>query len=142
MAIVWLAAKADAATKTLFFHSLGWSVGADDLLSTFSRFGFVLFYSRRSVLRALRYSHAKKLRPPLRFGGRGSRRSRSPPASLCTTRLLHRRRRFTRRMPRSAGRPLHPVAPRPPPPAPPLLRPPLAPAPRFTLQGDRKKREF
>jgi hypothetical protein len=73
MATVWLAAKADPASKTLFFHSLGWSAGADDLLSTFSRFGFVLFCSRRSVLRALRCSHAEKLRPPLRFGGRGSR---------------------------------------------------------------------
>lgn len=49
MAIVWLAVKADPATKTLFFHSLGWSAGADDLLSTFSRFGRL--FAPRSVPR-------------------------------------------------------------------------------------------
>uniref|UniRef100_A0A0E0G6P1 Uncharacterized protein n=1 Tax=Oryza nivara TaxID=4536 RepID=A0A0E0G6P1_ORYNI len=40
MAIVRLATEADPANRTLFVHSLDWSAGADDLLSTFSRFGF------------------------------------------------------------------------------------------------------
>lgn len=70
MAIVWLAAKADPATKTLFFHSLGWSAGADDLLSTFSRFGFVLF--RSALVRAA--SLTSELPPPP--GGRVAARSR------------------------------------------------------------------
>uniref|UniRef100_J3M1T2 RRM domain-containing protein n=1 Tax=Oryza brachyantha TaxID=4533 RepID=J3M1T2_ORYBR len=77
------AAEADPASRKLFVHGLGWGAGADDLRSAFSRFGeledcrvisdkqsgrskgygFVLFRSRRSALRALR-------RPQLQIGGR------------------------------------------------------------------------
>ncbi|XP_052153737.1 UBP1-associated protein 2B-like isoform X1 [Oryza glaberrima] len=83
MAAVRRAAEADPASRKLFVHGLGWGAGADDLRSAFSRFGeledcrvisdkqsgrskgygFVLFRSRRSALRALR-------RPQLQIGGR------------------------------------------------------------------------
>ncbi|KAL6844503.1 hypothetical protein ACP4OV_026176 [Aristida adscensionis] len=83
MAAVRRAAEADPASRKLFVHGLGWGAGADDLRSAFSRFGeledcrvisdkqsgrskgygFVLFRSRRSALRALR-------RPQVQIGGR------------------------------------------------------------------------
>ncbi|CAL5014632.1 unnamed protein product [Urochloa decumbens] len=83
MAAVRRAAESDPASRKLFVHGLGWGAGADDLRSAFSRFGeledcrvisdkqsgrskgygFVLFRSRRSALRALR-------RPQLQIGGR------------------------------------------------------------------------
>ncbi|KAF8660155.1 hypothetical protein HU200_057719 [Digitaria exilis] len=83
MAAVRRAAEADPASRKLFVHGLGWGAGADDLRGAFSRFGeledcrvisdkqsgrskgygFVLFRSRRSALRALR-------RPQLQIGGR------------------------------------------------------------------------
>ncbi|OEL13651.1 UBP1-associated protein 2B [Dichanthelium oligosanthes] len=83
MAAVRRAAEADPASRKLFVHGLGWGAGADDLRSAFTRFGeledcrvisdkqsgrskgygFVLFRSRRSALRALR-------RPQLQIGGR------------------------------------------------------------------------
>ncbi|CAD6262080.1 unnamed protein product [Miscanthus lutarioriparius] len=83
MAAVRRAAEADPASRKLFVHGLGWGAGAEDLRSTFSRFGeledcrvisdkqsgrskgygFVLFRSRRSALRALS-------RPQLQIGGR------------------------------------------------------------------------
>ncbi|KAJ1273020.1 hypothetical protein BS78_06G248200 [Paspalum vaginatum] len=83
MAAVRRAAEADPASRKLFVHGLGWGAGPEDLRSAFSRFGeledcrvisdkqsgrskgygFVLFRSRRSALRALR-------RPQLQIGGR------------------------------------------------------------------------
>ncbi|KAK3143592.1 hypothetical protein QOZ80_4AG0302260 [Eleusine coracana subsp. coracana] len=83
MAAVRRAAESDPASRKLFVHGLGWGAGADDLRTAFARFGeledcrvisdkqsgkskgygFVLFRSRRSALRALR-------RPQLQIGGR------------------------------------------------------------------------
>jgi heterogeneous nuclear ribonucleoprotein A1/A3 len=83
MAAVRRAVEADPASRKLFVHGLGWGAGAEDLRSAFSRFGeledcrvisdkqsgrskgygFVLFRSRRSALRALN-------RPQLQIGGR------------------------------------------------------------------------
>lgn len=83
MAAVRRAAEADPASRKLFVHGLGWGAGPEDLRSAFSRFGeledcrvisdkqsgrskgygFVLFRSRSSALRALR-------RPQLQIGGR------------------------------------------------------------------------
>ena len=83
MAAVRRAAESDPASRKLFVHGLGWGAGVEDLRSAFSRFGeledcrvitdkqsgkskgygFVLYQSRTSALRALR-------RPQLEIGGR------------------------------------------------------------------------
>ncbi|PWZ45205.1 UBP1-associated protein 2A [Zea mays] len=83
MAAVRRAVEADPASRKLFVHGLGWGASAEDLRSAFSCFGeledcrvisdkqsgrskgygFVLFRSRRSALRALS-------RPQLQIGGR------------------------------------------------------------------------
>ena len=83
MAAVRRAAESDPASRKLFVHGLGWGAGVEDLRSAFSRFGeledcrvitdkqsgkskgygFVLYQSRTSALRALR-------RPQLDIGGR------------------------------------------------------------------------